>query len=41
MAHIEERKLKDGSTSFRADVVVRIDGKRVKNSAAFDRRMTV
>lgn len=40
MSHIEERTLKDGSTSYKAEVVVRVEGKRVKKTATFDRHKT-
>lgn len=38
MAHIEERKQKSGKVSFRAEIVVRIDGKKKKKSRTFSTR---
>lgn len=40
MASIEERKRADGTTAYKAEVVIRIDGKRKKKSATFDRKTT-
>ncbi len=40
MASIEERKRADGTIAYKAEVVVRIDGKRKKKSATFDRLTT-
>jgi len=36
MAHIEERKQSNGKMSYRAEVVVRVDGKRKKKSKTFE-----
>ena len=40
MASIEERKRADGTTAFRASVVVRLDGRRHKKTATFNRKAT-
>lgn len=40
MASIEERKRADGTTAYKAEVVIRVDGKRKKKSATFDREVT-
>ncbi|MEL6463398.1 MAG: hypothetical protein AAFQ58_00390 [Pseudomonadota bacterium] len=40
MASIEERKCADGSTAYKAEIVIRVDGKRRKKSATFDRAIT-
>lgn len=40
MASIEVRTLKSGKTVYKAEVVTRINGKKKKRSATFDRRCT-
>lgn len=40
MASIEKRKRADGTTGYKAEVVVRVDGRRRKKSATFDRLAT-
>ena len=40
MASITERQRADGTVAYKCDVVVRVDGRRVKRSATFDRAST-
>lgn len=40
MAYIEVREKADGTLAYKAEVVVTLNGKRVKRTATFDRRVT-